>query len=60
MNKIVIATILIVLSLLIWVAICFGLTYGVLWIANGFSIDLTEKFWYIFVGLLIITYIFRK
>ena len=60
MNKIAIATILIVLSLLIWVAICFGLTYGVLWVANGFNIDLPEKFWHIFVGLLIITYIFRK
>ena len=60
MNKLVLAITLIVVSLLIWVAICFGLTHGVLWVAKGFNLDLTDKFWYIFVGLLIITYIFKK
>ena len=60
MNNIGCGCGLIILSIIIWIAICYGFTHVVIWIANGFNYDLSDKFNYIFVGILLISYIFKR
>lgn len=51
---------LILFGILLWIAICFGLTHAIIWVCKGFNLDLSDKFNYIWVGLLIVSYIFKK
>ena len=61
MNQGLITLLLFVSGILIGIAICFGLTHAVCWVAKGlFSTDLYDKFNYIFVLMIIITFVFKR
>ena len=52
---------LFIVGIIIWIAICFGLTHAVCWVSNGlFDTDLHDKFNYIFVLIIIITFVFKR
>ena len=61
MDKILIGCGLLIFGILLWLGICYGLTHAVVWLGHGlFNCDLASKFWYIFVTLIIVTYILKR